>query len=121
MVHNETIRIEGTSATGQCSFEMPCALSSESYVCVGHYDEVLVKQEGEWKFKSRQVIFYYFVPLTEGWAGARSRPPLSTSYECAGCSHDTIPLAMPRLQVFPPQLPAGVWLQHTPQRTTVHG
>lgn len=98
----------------------PCRTGNR-YVCVGHYDEVLVKQEGEWKFRSRKVIFYYFVPLTEGWAGARSQLPLSTSYECAGCSNDTILLAMPRLQVFPQQLPAGVWLQHTPQRTTVHG
>ncbi|MBI3302700.1 MAG: nuclear transport factor 2 family protein [Deltaproteobacteria bacterium] len=73
LVHNEIIHIDGNSATGQCYFEMPCVLKGESYVCAGHYDDVLVKQEGKWKFKSRKVTFYYLVPLKEGWARERMR------------------------------------------------
>jgi len=27
----------------------------------------------EWKFRSRQVTMYYFVPLSEGWAEQQSK------------------------------------------------
>jgi len=72
---NEIIDIDGDSATGQCYCEMPSVFEGESYVCACRYDDVLVKQDGRWKFKSRTVTFYYFVPLKEGWGKDRMQFP----------------------------------------------
>ena len=72
---NEIIEVNGDSAIGQCYCLMPSVFENESYVCACQYDDVLVKQAGNWKFKSRTVTFYYFVPLKEGWAGERMQFP----------------------------------------------
>ena len=72
---NEIIDIDGDDATGKCYCEMPCVFKDESYVCACQYDDVLVKQQGTWKFKSRTVTFYYFVPLKEGWGKERIQFP----------------------------------------------
>jgi hypothetical protein len=72
---NEIIHIDGESATGKCYCEMPCVFRDESYVCACQYDDVLIKQDGKWKFKSRTVTFYYFVPLREGWGKERMQFP----------------------------------------------
>ncbi len=72
---NEIIEIDGNSAVGQCYCNMPSVFKGESYVCACQYDDVLVKLEGKWKFKSRKVTFYYFVPLKEGWAKERMQFP----------------------------------------------
>lgn len=74
-VTNEIIEIRGLSATGQCYCSMPCVFNGESYVCACQYDDLLSKEDGHWKFKSRKVTFYYFVPLKEGWAKKRVQVP----------------------------------------------
>ncbi len=60
------------SVTARC----PVSFKDESYVCACQYDDVLIKQDGKWKFKSRKVTFYYFVPLREGWGKERMQFPL---------------------------------------------
>ena len=70
-IFNEIIHIDGNSATGQCYCYMPCVVKGESYVCSCQYDDILLKQEGRWRFKSRTVTFHFFVPLKDGWAGER--------------------------------------------------
>jgi hypothetical protein len=72
---NEIIRIDGSSATAQSYCYMPCVSKGESYVCSCEYDDVLIKQEGKWKFKRRTITFHFFVPLSEGWAGERMQFP----------------------------------------------
>lgn len=72
---NEIIRIEGNTASGECYCFMPCSFENESYVCACRYDDLLAKQDGVWKFTSRTVTFFYFVPLKEGWAGERMQFP----------------------------------------------
>jgi hypothetical protein len=41
-------------------------------IAAGYYDDEYVKVSEEWKFRSRKVTMYYFVPLSEGWAGKQS-------------------------------------------------
>ena len=76
-ITNEIIEIDGEHATGKCYCEMPCVFQEESYVCTCQYDDVLVKQQGTWKFRSRTVSFHYFVPLKEGWGRNRMQFPSS--------------------------------------------
>ena len=68
---NEIIDIQGDDASAQCYCLMPAAYEGESYLCACQYDDVLVRQDGGWKFKSRKVTFYFFVPMKEGWGGER--------------------------------------------------
>ena len=71
---NEINRIDGATAAGECYCYMPCVLEGESYVCACRYDDELVKVGGDWRFTSRRVTFFYFVPLKDGWAANMVRP-----------------------------------------------
>jgi hypothetical protein len=73
---NGTVDLDGDTATGRISLEYRSVQNGESFVAAGHYDDVMVRVGGEWKFKSRIITFYYFAPLREGFA-ARPRPALA--------------------------------------------
>lgn len=66
---NGTIDVDGDRATGRISMEYLSVKQGVSYVSAGHYDDVLVRVGDQWKFKSRDLTFYYFAPLTEGFVG----------------------------------------------------
>ena len=74
-IFNELISVSGETATAQCYCYMPCVSDGESYICSCQYDDILVKRDGRWMFKSRVVTFHYFVPLNAGWAGERMLSP----------------------------------------------
>ncbi|MGE0682170.1 MAG: nuclear transport factor 2 family protein [Candidatus Binatia bacterium] len=67
---NHVIRINGTSATGICSLENRATRGEQSLIGAGRLHDEYEKVDGEWQFKSRRVEMFYFVPLSEGWAGA---------------------------------------------------
>ena len=69
---NGTVDLAGDTATGRISMEYLSVKDGVSYVSAGHYDDVLVRVGGRWKFRSRAITFYYFAPLSEGFVG---RPP----------------------------------------------
>ena len=67
---NHIIRIQGNRATGICSLENRATRGDQSLIGAGRlYDEYEKVNDG-WKFKSRRVEMFYFVPLSEGWAKA---------------------------------------------------
>ncbi len=66
---NETVNLDGDTATGRVTLEYLSAADGISYVSAGHYDDVMQRVDGEWKFKSRTITFYYLSPLSQGWAG----------------------------------------------------
>lgn len=66
---NGTIDIDGDQATGRISMEYISVSNGVSYVSAGHYDDVCVRQNGEWKFKSRKITFYFYSPMSEGFTG----------------------------------------------------
>lgn len=72
---NGTIELDGDTATGRISMEYLSVTDGVSYVSAGHYDDVLVRQDGRWRFRSRAITFYYLSPLSEGWTGGRVPPP----------------------------------------------
>jgi hypothetical protein len=70
---NGTVHLDGDTATGRISMEYLSVKDGISYVSAGHYDDVMLRVDGHWKFKSRRITFYYFAPLSEGFVG---RPTL---------------------------------------------
>lgn len=73
---NGTVEIDGSRATGRISMEYISTTQGRSYVSAGHYDDVMVKVDGAWKFASRKITFYFYSPLSEGFTGS---PPGTVS------------------------------------------
>jgi len=67
---NHVIRIDGDRATGVCSLQNSATRGDQSLIGAGRLHDEYQKVDGEWKFKSRRVELFYFVPLSEGWAKA---------------------------------------------------
>lgn len=67
---NHVIQINGNRASGTCSLENRATRGEDSMIGAGRLHDEYEKVNGEWKFKSRRVEMFYFVPLSEGWAKA---------------------------------------------------
>lgn len=65
---NGTVEIDGDTATGRITLEYLSVTDGVSYVAAGHYDDVLQRVDGQWRFKSRIITWYYLAPLEQGWA-----------------------------------------------------
>ena len=66
---NGSIDVHGDTATGRISMEYFSVTSGISYVSFGHYDDVIVRTDGGWKFASRRITFYFYSPLKDGFLG----------------------------------------------------
>jgi hypothetical protein len=66
---NGTVDVNGDVATGRISMEYLSVTNGVSYVSAGHYDDVMRRVNGRWRFASRKITFYFLAPLSEGWAG----------------------------------------------------
>lgn len=67
---NPTIHLDGDTATGRISMQYLSVKKGVSYVSAGHYDDTFHRVNGVWKFRKRQITFYYFAPLSEGFVGS---------------------------------------------------
>jgi len=76
---NGTVALDGDTATGRISLEYLSVAGGVSYASAGHYDDVLVRQNGRWRFRSRAITFYYLSPVSEGWTGGRVPPRLGSA------------------------------------------
>ncbi len=65
---NHVIRIDGNRASGWCSLENRATRGDDSMIGAGRLHDKYEKIDDEWKFRSRRVEMFYFVPLAEGWA-----------------------------------------------------
>jgi hypothetical protein len=75
---NGTVEVDGDVATGRISMEYLSSTSGVSFVSAGHYDDVMRRLDGRWRFVSRKITFYFLSPLSEGWAGHTLPPRVST-------------------------------------------
>lgn len=66
---NGTVEIDGDVATGRISMEYLSVTDGVSFVSAGHYDDVMRRVDGRWRFAARRITFYFLSPLSEGWAG----------------------------------------------------
>ncbi len=65
---NHIIEIAGDRATGTCSLENRATRAGQSMIGAGRLHDRYEKVRGKWKFVSRRVEMFYFVPLAQGWA-----------------------------------------------------
>ena len=68
---NGTVTVDGDTAKGRITLQYLSVVNGQSYVSAGHYDDALVRVDGQWKFAARLLTFYFLSPLSEGWRGAR--------------------------------------------------
>ena len=68
MIHNHIIDIAGDDATGLCSVEIRWIEQGESVISSGYYEDSYRRVDGRWKFAGRDVTFFHWVPLQQGWA-----------------------------------------------------
>jgi len=66
---NHVIELLGEGrARGTCCFENRGVQGEESMIGAGRLHDEYEKVGEAWKFRSRRVEIFYFVPLREGWA-----------------------------------------------------
>jgi hypothetical protein len=76
---NETIEVDGDTATGETWLFQPCVVHREAHVAAGRYRDRLTRQpEGGWLFAERAVSFFFWTPLADGWAPGRIGWPPAT-------------------------------------------
>ncbi|MDJ0931702.1 nuclear transport factor 2 family protein [Breoghania sp.] len=64
-----TVELDGDNATGRISMKYLSSTDGVSFVSAGHYDDVMKRVGGRWRFVSRKITFYFLTPLSEDWAG----------------------------------------------------
>jgi hypothetical protein len=68
MIHNHIIEIDGDEAIGVCSIEIRWIENGESVISSGYYDDKYRRVNGRWMFAERDVKFFHWCTLKEGWA-----------------------------------------------------
>ena len=68
MIHNTLISINEDEASAICSIELRVSDNGTSTIASGYYQDRLRREDGLWKFVMRDVTFFHWVPLQQGWA-----------------------------------------------------
>lgn len=73
---NETVALDGDSATGTTWLLQPCVVEGESQIAAGRYEDTMVRTAHGWRFQERRVSFLFWSSLESGCDAARfSFPP----------------------------------------------
>lgn len=65
---NETIELDGDTATGQTWLLQPCVVEGEPHIAAGRYRDSMVRgADGAWRFQERKVQFFFWDALADGW------------------------------------------------------
>jgi hypothetical protein len=74
MIHNHLIEVAGDEASAICSIELRVgAEGSESMIASGYYQDRLRRVGGRWMFVERDVTFFHWVPLSQGWTRPKTQ------------------------------------------------
>ncbi len=68
-IHGHTVTVDGDRGTGFSYLEARYGRQGTSYLVSGKYDDIYVRQDGKWLFKSMVCEFFYTVPAGVGWTG----------------------------------------------------
>jgi ketosteroid isomerase-like protein len=66
-VSNLEIDVEGDSAAVRSLLWQPCVVDGVPHVAAGRYADRLVRTGEGWRYSLKQVRFFYWAPLSEGW------------------------------------------------------
>ena len=65
---NETLELDGDTASGQTWLLQPCIVDGESQLAAGRYvDRMIRSPDGRWRFEERKVLFFWWSDLVHGW------------------------------------------------------
>jgi hypothetical protein len=80
---NETVEIDGDTATGETWLWQPCVVDGEAQIAAGRYRDRMTRgADGTWRFAERVVTFFYWTPLTGGWdKGKVGFPPAEAALD----------------------------------------
>ncbi|OYD61384.1 SnoaL-like protein [Rhodococcus sp. OK302] len=67
-ITNMEIDLHGDTATVRSFLWQPCVSDGVASIAAGRYTDTLVKIDGHWLYRVKQVRFHFFGPLEEGWA-----------------------------------------------------
>lgn len=69
---NETIELDGDTATGQTWLYQPCVVEGVAHIAAGRYTDSIVRcPDGAWRFAVRRVRFFYWVTSGAPWFPGR--------------------------------------------------
>lgn len=74
-VGNHEITVDGDSAEVRSALWQPCVQDGVPHIAAGRYLDHLVRLDGQWRYRRKQVSFDYFAPLAEGWDHGRFSVP----------------------------------------------
>lgn len=70
---NETVTVDGDRAWGETWLYQPCVVDGQPHVAAGRYtDDIVREEDGCWRFRERQVGFFFWEPLADGWHPGRA-------------------------------------------------
>lgn len=70
-ITNVEIELDGDTARVRSALWQPCVLDGVAQIAAGRYVDSLLRRDGRWLIRSKQVFFDFFVPLAEGWEHGR--------------------------------------------------
>lgn len=70
-VGNHEMTVDGDTARVRSSLWQPCVQDGVAHIAAGQYHDELIRHDGHWRYRRKQVSFEYFVPLAEGWDRGR--------------------------------------------------
>jgi ketosteroid isomerase-like protein len=68
-IHGHDVEVDGDRGTGRSYLEARYGRFGVSWIVAGRYDDVYVRVDGTWKFKSMTAELFYTVPNSVGWTG----------------------------------------------------
>ena len=66
-ITNLEIDLDGDRATVRSFLWQPCVTDGTPAIAAGRYTDQLVKIDGRWLYRVKQVRFHFFGPLAQGW------------------------------------------------------
>lgn len=67
-IQNHIVEVDGDEARGTCSVEIRMRQAGAAITGAGHYHDRYRRVQGRWRFASRELFVYHWVPLSQGWA-----------------------------------------------------
>ncbi|NDK90311.1 nuclear transport factor 2 family protein [Gordonia desulfuricans] len=66
-ITNLDIELDGDTATVHSFLWQPCVTDGTASIAAGRYTDQVVKVDGVWRYRVKQVRFHFFGPLADGW------------------------------------------------------
>lgn len=66
-ITNMEIDLDRDRATVRSFLWQPCVTDGAPAIAAGRYTDEVVKVDGRWRYRVKQVRFHFFGPLEQGW------------------------------------------------------